>query len=163
MDTSAFLAQRRAVPFDSVSLGYRELTLVPPGELDAAQVGYRVAPDGADLTGEADGDWRAEWLVVGHDELAGDPLFVDTRDPALPVYTAVHGEGAWEPELVSTSFQRFAAALGLLRGVAAGREDPTALEASPVPEAERERVVRAIAEQDPKAGIAYWEAWLEDA
>ena len=47
--------------------------------------------------------------------------------------------------------------------VAAGREDPTALEASPVPEAERERVVRAIAEQDPKAGIAYWEAWLEDA
>src|SRR5688572_860252 len=80
-----------------VALGYRTVVILDPDGLDNAQVGYSRAPDGSDLTGPDDGAWRRSWVVVGHEDQRGDPLFVDTASGEWPVYTAMHGEGMWEP------------------------------------------------------------------
>jgi len=72
--------------------------LVEPDELGDMQVGYSVTEDGRSLTGDADGDWRPTWIVIGTEELTGDPLFVDLDTPHLAVYTAMHGMGDWDPD-----------------------------------------------------------------
>jgi hypothetical protein len=82
---------------------------------DAAQVGYRVHSDGTDLTGANAGDWRDTWYVIGRDTTVGDPFFVDLSSDKLPVYTAMHGTGSWDPELVSATFSGFLAGLELLQ------------------------------------------------
>jgi hypothetical protein len=68
-------------------------TLAEPSALGAAQQGH-----GGD-------DWSETWLVIGHDEDLGDPLFVDLADEGLPVFTAMHGQGVWEPEQVVPSLR----------------------------------------------------------
>jgi hypothetical protein len=65
------------------------------------QVGYRIDPDGKSLIGR-DG-WKVEWIVIGHDTLVGDPIFIDVRRMGFPVFTAAHGEGAWEPFMIASS------------------------------------------------------------
>lgn len=74
--------------------GPDEVNLVSPGELDEAQVGYAVDPQGYDLTG-GEGDWRQEWLVIGDDALLGDPYFVDPLDTRL---ARLHGH-TWDGPL----------------------------------------------------------------
>ena len=54
---------------------------------EGAQLGYRVHPDGNDLTGSNDGDWLSSWYTVGRDTTVGDPFFVDTSSESLPVYS----------------------------------------------------------------------------
>ena len=39
---------------------------------------------------------------IGYETACGDPLFTDIDAATLPVFTAIHGQGAWE--IVSTSF-----------------------------------------------------------
>ncbi len=86
--------------------GYEiEVEFVDPDELEAGQLGYAHAPDGRSLI-EPDG-WRAEWLVVALDQLLGDPIFVDTSDGSLPVATAAHGEGVWDPLPLARSLEDF--------------------------------------------------------
>ncbi len=82
--------------------------------LAEAQLGYGTDPDGSDLSGGAEGDWRREWQVFGRDTLLGDPYFTDVSDAQLPVYTAMHGMGQWKPNIVSESLAGFVAALDLL-------------------------------------------------
>jgi hypothetical protein len=83
--------------------------LATPDELGELQVGYGVGPDGEDLTGDAPGDWRPSWLVIGTDEDLGDPVFVDLDDANLPVFTAMHGAGTWDPRPVAPSLQHLLA------------------------------------------------------
>jgi hypothetical protein len=78
-------------------------------ELGDLQVGYGVGPDGQDLSGNARGDWRASWIVIGVDEDLGDPLFVDLADANVPVFTAMHGAGPWDPRPVARSLQHLLA------------------------------------------------------
>src|SRR5512139_2763338 len=92
--------------------GFRIYT---PEELEKAQVGYSRHPDGTDLTGEAEGDWKREWVVIGYDTNLGDPYFVDTSSEQLPVYTAMHGMGAWQPNSVSPGTESFLSSLKYLR------------------------------------------------
>ena len=40
---------------------------------------------------------------MGYDADLGDPYFVDTRLESLPVFTAMHGTGSWDPSEVSCS------------------------------------------------------------
>lgn len=82
---------------------------------EQCQVGYRKHPDGSDLTGVDDGDWQPAWYVVGRDTTVGDPFFVDVTSSALPVYTAMHGAGSWDPTLVSASFTGFMGSLEVLK------------------------------------------------
>lgn len=92
--------------------GFRIYT---PEELGQAQLGYSRHPNGTDLTGKNDGDWKGGWIVVGYDTNLGDPYFVDTTSEKLPVFTAMHGAGAWEPYTVSPALQNFLESLQHLR------------------------------------------------
>lgn len=90
------------------SEGYR---IFLPAELAKAQNGYARHPNGTSLTGEKPGDWKKEWLVFGRDTQLGDPYFVDTSAGDLPVYSAMHGMGKWEPLDVCPTLKGFLAAL----------------------------------------------------
>lgn len=86
-----------------VEFGYTPIRIFRSGELSDAQLGYSVDPAGVSLIGENDGDWRPNWLVIGNEELGGAPIFIDTSQPGYPVYTAMHGEGRWDPEPLALS------------------------------------------------------------
>lgn len=92
--------------------GFRIYT---PQELDQAQLGYSRHPNGTDLTGQNEGDWKREWIVIGYDTNLGDPYFVDTSSEKCPVLTAMHGAGAWEPYIISPALQNFLSSLEHLR------------------------------------------------
>lgn len=83
-------------------------------ELETAQHGFGVHPDGTDLSGFDVGDWKSSWVVIARDTELGDPYFVDISDDNFPVYTAVHVEGLWQPELVASSLDGFLECLTLL-------------------------------------------------
>ena len=82
---------------------------------EEAQLGYRNHPDGTDLTGTHDGDWLPTWYMIGSDTTVGDPFFVDTASDSLPVYTAMHGQGSWDPDLVSKSLEAFFSSIQFLQ------------------------------------------------
>lgn len=79
-----------------------------PPELDSAQVGYATDAEGRDLT-SGEGGWRRDWLVIGTDYFLGDPYLVDLSRPHMPVFTATHGAGRWDPKPVAASLQDFLA------------------------------------------------------
>jgi len=75
--------------------------------LDALQVGYAVhGLTGEDLT-TGPNAWHSAWLVIGTDDLTGDPYFVDLARPSFPVFTAMHGAGRWDAQRVSRSLKGF--------------------------------------------------------
>lgn len=150
----SYRAMRAAVPFDSVSFGYTTVTLHPFTALPEAQQGYGIVPEGQNT------DWRPEWVVIGDEDLTGDPLFIDTEDEGFPVHTAAHGMGAWSSRLVAISFSHLVEALQLVSRAARGRETPVALEGNPLPEAEREAVLSSIRTNNPGADLSFWEVWL---
>ena len=91
------------------------------------QLGYSLHPDGSDLTGSGEGDWLRSWVVIGTDTELGDPFFVDRSQPELPVYTAMHGVGSWDAELVSTSLESFLETLKYIKDISnqdSARIDP---------------------------------------
>ena len=96
-----------------VYFGGEGFQLVSIDELHSAQIGYSIQPDGTDL----EGDWKKEWVVIGNDPILDDPYFVDTNQASLPVYTAMHGAGAWNPNKVSGSLQNFLECLRYLKSV----------------------------------------------
>lgn len=77
------------------------VTIYPLDEIHQRQVGYRFDSSGRSLITQ-DG-WRSEWIVIGHEDLCGDPLIIDVSRSHLPVLTAAHGEGTWEPVVIARS------------------------------------------------------------
>lgn len=151
LNTQAYLdALSQVPPVDDIEFGYRTVQVYDPDELEEAQLGYRVDPEGRDLTGTNEGDWRPEWLVIAYEDELGDPLFADTSAPGLPVYTATHGEGDWTPELVADTFEGFVAALS---EVASAPDDPLSTR-------QRHALVKRIRKINPTASLDWWEAWL---
>ncbi|MGH7719327.1 MAG: hypothetical protein ACREON_10845, partial [Gemmatimonadaceae bacterium] len=146
--------------FSALTLGFRAVSLADPDGLAEAQIGYSISAGGDDLTGTAPGDWRPSWLVIGHEDETGDPLFVDTTSGDWPVYTAAHGDGTWLPERIADGILSFCRALHLLRYVAPGRETPVALETNPVPESEQRRILSRIEDENPYSSLDFWESWL---
>jgi hypothetical protein len=89
-------------------------------ELPRGQTGFAVTHDGKSLVGSGPGDWRSTWIVIGHDTGCGDPIFV-SHEPPHPVFSAMHGQGAWEPRSVAPSLDRFKQCLEAFRLFTAGR------------------------------------------
>jgi hypothetical protein len=98
-----------------VFFGYFGFYVVNGCELDDIELGYSKSSNGDSLIGENDGDWLSNWIVIGTDTEIGDPFFVDITDSKLPVYTAMHGTGSWEAELISKSLSGFIQALNFLQ------------------------------------------------
>lgn len=119
-----------------VTFGYTGIELVPQQKLSEAQVGYSSDKNGEYCCGISEGDWRREWIVIGRELSCGDPIFIDSNAPDIPVYTAVHGVGGWHPNLISKSYSGFMEILKNFKSVAKGREFPTALESNPMTQTE---------------------------
>lgn len=43
-------------------------------EFEEGQLGYSVDGKGNSLVGNAEGDWKESWYVIGYDEDLGDPI-----------------------------------------------------------------------------------------
>lgn len=71
------------------------------------QLGYSIKPNGEPLYGFDEGDWQEGWYVIGRESLCGDPIFIDLNDPEIPVYTAMHGCGAWNEQLLAPNYNQF--------------------------------------------------------
>ncbi len=145
-----------------VAIGYSEIHLVSPAEIENLQTGFSVKPDGQDRTGECEGDWLKEWTVIGYDGLIGDPIFVDSSNPQFPVYTAAHGQGHWEADLVSGTFGGFLQILERLRVLSVGRDNPVALENNPLPKEDITRFLDFASEVGDLEDTSFWELILEN-
>jgi hypothetical protein len=101
-----FLRERAAAGFDRIDYGVGAIVLFNPAELAEGQIGYSITPDGTTLIGDGDGDWHYDWLVIGHEDACGDPIFMSVVPP-YPVFTAIHGEGSWDEKQVAPSLDKF--------------------------------------------------------
>lgn len=147
-----------AIP--AVSLGYTAVRVHGVDELEEAQIGYSIDPSGPSLVDGEPGSWQRQWVVIGYEDGCGDPIFIDAETESFPVYTAMHGKGNWEPNLIATGLLNFAAAMREIATVAKGRENPVALEANPIASLERGNVLDRIQRQNPGIDLTFWETWL---
>jgi hypothetical protein len=146
-----YIRRRQQASLREVDFGYRSVEVVEPDELPAAQEGYGG-------TG-----WQPSWLVIATDDYLGDPIFTDLTDEQLPVFTAMHGVGTWEPVQIADSFEGFVGGLEAVASIAAQREHPVhpvGLEEHPLPEAERTRVLGRVRDLNPRSDSQFWEEWL---
>jgi hypothetical protein len=150
----------RELQFRSVSFGAMAIRLYEIEQLQSAQIGYSVGADGISFTGNQEGDWRDGWLVIGYEDLSGDPIFIDVLQEECPVYSAMHGEGSWNPRLIASSIDGFTMALATVAALAKGRENIVALDANPLPRTESEVAIAEIQANNPGAGMNFWEDWL---
>ena len=160
MNVQHYINLRNKLPVDSVSFGYTTVTLFADQELRDAQVGYSISDSGESFVGEQAGDWRDSWLVIGYEDLCGDPIFVDLSKSELPVFTAAHGEGDWNTIPIGSSLDGFVQALLEVERLAQGRNNPVQLEHNPLSEVEREQVLSRIAELNPNASLQFWKNWF---
>lgn len=155
-------AVRENFPVGEVSYGCGGVRLFSAGELADGQIGYSVAPDGSSLCSGEAGAWQPNWVVIGNETACGDPLFVDIRATTLPVFTAMHGEGAWEPVQVAVSIEAFAMCIEEFSRISVGRSNPVEREANPVGEDERTDFLRRIAELNHTSNAPeFWDVLLE--
>jgi len=148
---------------EEVSFGVATIRIARAENLQGLQVGYATDPQGRPLTGEAEGDWRANWIVIGQDDTCGDPIFIDAAQEGFPVYTAMHGQGVWIPDLIAATIQGFGYALSALLEVARGRENPVALESNPLSHNERTAVLAQISQHNPGIDLDFWTVLLDES
>jgi hypothetical protein len=127
-DYHRYIDVRRTMHLEEVSCGYRTVRLFQESELEDAQIGYSVGEAGEDFTGQSDGDWSSNWLVIGDEDVCGDPIFVDLSETDFSVFTAAHGQGRWDPELLASSLTGFIKALAEVHRLSEDRRNPTQLE-----------------------------------
>jgi len=153
---------RESLPTHEVSFGSGGIKLFSAAELEDGQVGYSVGPDGASLCSGEAGAWQPSWFVIGYETGCGDPLFVDVDVVALPVFSAMHGEGTWEPVQVAASFEKFAQCVEEFSRIAVGRSSPVEREANPVSDEERTSFLRRVAQLNQTSGAPeFWDLMLE--
>jgi hypothetical protein len=146
---------------EEVSFGVTTIRIIRAEELGPLQVGYASDPHGKPLTGEADGDWKTSWVVIGHDDTCGDPIFIDAAQEGFPVYTAMHGQGAWKPTRIASTIEGLVFALNALSEAARGREYPLALESNPLADDERTAVLAQIRQYNPDVSLDFWTSLVD--
>lgn len=145
-----FRQLRAAAATNRVSIGYSGICLFPLDQLQAAQQGYGIIPEGDET------DWRPEWVVVGNEELCGDPVFIDIDDDEFPVYTAAHGMENWRPQLLAFSFRHFLQIMEQLQELSRRRANPVQLQNHPVTQEENDAFVEFIRHQSPDVDFHFW-------
>jgi hypothetical protein len=100
--------------------------------------------------------------VIAIDEALGDPIFIDTSKPQYPVFSAMHGAGVWDPELIADGLTGFTQALQVMEKIAINRASPVALEQHPINQELAAKVLADIQQHNPIAGTDYWEIFLEE-
>ncbi len=157
-----FARFRALIPFDDVSFGCGGLHVFRPDELEEAQVGYSVAPDGSSLCTSEPGAWQPEWMVIGTNTGVGDPIFVDTSRHELPVLTAIHGEVSWDRMPVAPSLSAFGNSLLAFADLAKGRSNPVERDEKPITDVERNKFVQQLRLfNGSEQYLEFWLALLE--
>lgn len=132
-----------------------ELTVFAAPDLEAGQVGYRGVRPGDDSFVAPHG-WRRAWVVIAID--AGDPYFLDVAKAngagECPVFAAMHGTGAWEPELAASSLEQFLRILKAWLRIVVSHHDRHEPD-EPLDEAHARRLRSEIARIDP-AAVGHW-------
>lgn len=146
----------------SISFGFGGIDLLANDDINEAQVGYSSLEDGEDLCGTEDGDWKTEWLVIGNDSLQGDPIFIDSVVEGFPVYAVPHGEGEWNPELISQSYSGFINIILELKKLAVGREHPVGLGNKPMTRDEYYKFVAYCRQEGSITETLFWEILVSD-
>jgi hypothetical protein len=146
---------------NSISIGYNEINFITPSMLSDGQIGYSFSPDGNSLMSKSEGSWNANWLVIATDGL-GDPIFIDLSLTEFPILTAMHGEGFWEPILISDNFSNFQNIILVLNQLSKDRTNPAALEKKPISEKEADAFLKQIELKNPKSNVSYWSEFIEN-
>jgi hypothetical protein len=150
-----YARHRRGFRETIVEIGYAGLSLEPLEGIAKAQLGYGDSPSGAVR------DWKTSWIVVGHESLCGDPVFIDSEASGVPVYTAAHGEGAWKPLKVAPSSESFFEIVRKLAVLAKGRESPVKMRANPISQAERREFLSFVGNYFNRGIPEFWASMLE--
>ena len=129
---------------NEISLGYTTIRLFPESELNKAQIGYSFDSNGNSLIENREGGWKEVWFIIGEEDLCGDPIFIDVESDDFAVFTAMHGEGNWNPEKIAETFNGFIKLLELLSKVSKDRNTPILLENNPFSSKEREAILVEI-------------------
>jgi hypothetical protein len=157
-----YVELRHSFPIVEVQFGCGGIYLFPLTELESEQVGYSVATDGTPLEGEGDGEWRPSWLAIGYETALGDPLIMDTSEPALPIYTAMHGEGPWKAEQISVSLDAFLESLTEFSRISVGRTCPVDLEKNPLDDQSRTAFLMRVSSLNKgQLSTSFWSVLLE--
>ncbi|WP_052342745.1 hypothetical protein [Bacillus sp. EB01] len=61
-----------------ISIGYNGFTIFANSQLENEQSGYRVDIEEQSLVGSNNGEWNETWLVIGQDDIVGDPIFKES-------------------------------------------------------------------------------------
>lgn len=145
---------------DNLSLGYNELNFATSETISEFQFGYSIDPKGNSLIGKKDGDWNKHWIVISTDDL-GEPHFLDLKTGK--VFTAMHGKGDWEPELISISLENYIETINFLFELSKERNNPNDLENNPITQNEIEQFEKFIEESNNGNVEFYkWESWTEN-
>lgn len=136
-----------ALPSLNLSFGSGGIKLFTVSEIQEGQIGYSVDRDGRSLCGNAPGDWRLLWLTIGYDTGLGDPILIDSSKPSLPVFTAIRGDGSWNPMQIAVSLEAFCKIFLEFARIAKGRESPTGAESNPLTVAEIESFLAHVTRQ----------------
>ena len=143
--------------FDHISLGYSEINLVRSDNFNKNQLGYRTNGT-ASLIG-MNGEWQAEWWVIAWDDL-GDPIFVDINTDR--VYTAMHGEGSWEPTCIADSLDSYERIVNELHNISVGRENPVRMENNPIYIQTKEMFTDLVTKNNVNSEPWYWKLIIGD-
>lgn len=150
----AYQTLRKRFPLTTVEIGYWGVEIAPLGKVAEAQISYAVVPDG----GEGDtSNWEKSWLVIGRETLCGDPVFIDTSQPELPVFIAAHGMGIWKPVLIAPSIKAFFEILLRLAALAKVRENPVAHEENPIPKQVVQQFRKLLSSYLGRRAPSFWD------
>lgn len=143
-----------------------------PDELERAQVGYALDPEGRSLASREEGAWQPEWVVIGYTPLVGDPIIVDLGEARQPVSYLMHGMGEWGAgSYIAGSIGQLQNALKKVnrwiaekkgQGQKQGQEDNRKLPI-PVTRSELDKLVAEIVAEDEYADVEIWRMILAPA
>jgi hypothetical protein len=141
-------------------IGYNEIVFFKPQNIAELQIGYSYDNTGKSLTDHTKGSWNDKWVVIATDQL-GDPIFVDSSSSQLTVYSAAHGEGAWEPYIISDSLFEFKEIVGLLQKMSIDRTNPVEIEENPINDNDKADFLRYVTLKNLDTELWYWEQFFE--
>jgi hypothetical protein len=80
----------------------------------------------------------------------------------LMVFTASHGQGSWEPELISISYNGFLKVMEKFGNLAKSRSHPAELENNPMTQVEYNEFISFTSETASISDTYFWELLVSD-